>query len=337
MIGTFLARLASWPRNRYLEDGHNLDLAFITSQICVMSLPSVSWPERLYRNDLLSVKKLLDGKAHGRYRVFDFRAEGAGYDDVDFDHRVSHFPFVDHHPPPFKLLPKIVDALHDHLTSPAPPPPSGVGTSRDEGDGLALAVIHCKAGKGRSGLSTCSYLVTHEHWREDDARALFTAKRMRSGFGEGVSIPSQRRYLRYVERWARSGRLYQDQRVRIDKIEVVGLKSGCQLSLRHFQKDGAEIATLHDFSKRDEISTNKKETTVLTPREPLVMDSDVCVYLSQGTAFAHFWFNTYFEGQDDDDDDKTFTIAWEEVDGWKGTKWRGTQAYKSITVYWSVQ
>lgn len=321
MFESILGRFVSYPRKRYSQDGWDLDLAVITDNIIVMSLPSTSWPETLYRNNLSQVKAFLDANHASQYKVFDFRAEGAGYSDADWNNRVSHFPFVDHHPPSFRLLPRIVDAMHEHLSS----LPN------------ATVVVHCKAGKGRSGLSVCSYLVSYQHMAESDARALFTAKRMREGFGEGVSIPSQRRYLRYVETWARKNRTYKDQNVKIESIVVTNLRSGCRLAIRGFKNDGASIETLHDFTDRSEIARREtsggEEVFEMTPKQPVIIAADVGINLTKGNAFAHFWFNTFFEERDGT---KAFTIAWQEVDGWKGTKWRGTRAYDFITVHWSL-
>ncbi|CCG81970.1 Putative uncharacterized protein [Taphrina deformans PYCC 5710] len=318
---SLLARLASYPRKRYMEEGHDLDIAFITNSIWVMSLPSVSWPERLYRNNLHHVKVLLDRKAGTSYRVFDFRAEGAGYADSDFDGRVSHYPFVDHQPPPFALLPQIVEGIHRH-----------VGAA--EGN---VAVIHCKAGKGRSGLSACSYLITHAGFTEQGARSLFTQKRMRAGFGEGLSIPSQVRYLGYVQQWNEGGRRYVPRRVRIESVTVRGLRAGCRLSLREFKQQGTVIQTLHDFSATDWVTKEGGDTMVAAVAETksLEMDDDVCVYLSKGNAFAHFWFNATLEAAKMKEGQQSFSIVWEEVDGWKGTRWRGAKAYDSVSVQWT--
>lgn len=318
---SFLARLASYPRQRFVEDGHNLDIAFVTSQIWVMSHPAVTWPERLYRNDLHHVKRLLDERAGKRYRVFDFRAEGPGYADADFDGRVEHFPFVDHQPPPFALLPRIVAGMEAHLNS----------------EPGAVAVIHCKAGKGRSGLATCGYLLARGGMTESEARTLFTEKRMRVGFGEGLSIPSQRRYLRYLEQWHRAGEsTYRPQKVRIDSVVVRGLRNGCRLTLRRFEEGGARITTAHTFSDAETgQAEGDSSVTVLTAVGGLEVEDDVCVYLSRGNAFAHFWFNTVLETERRPGE-HSFEIEWEEVDGWKGTRWRGSKAYDSVKVHWTV-
>jgi hypothetical protein len=79
------------------------------------------------------------------------------------------------------------------------------------------------AGKGRSGTIAVSYLVTYENWPSGKALKHFTTQRMR--FGEGVSIPSQRRWVRYVELWARKlGNQYNQGTVEITKVQFWGMK-----------------------------------------------------------------------------------------------------------------
>ncbi len=69
-----LRRLVSCPRKR-CED---LDMAFVTDNIIVMSMPAHSFPETMYRNTLCNVRTFLDCYAKEGWRIFDFRAEGAG-------------------------------------------------------------------------------------------------------------------------------------------------------------------------------------------------------------------------------------------------------------------
>jgi len=70
-----------------------------------------------------------------------------------------------------------------------------------------------------------SYLITYENWHSGKALKHFTTQRMR--FGEGVSIPSQRRWVRYVELWARKlGNQYIQGTVEVTKIQFWGMKIG---------------------------------------------------------------------------------------------------------------
>ena len=64
-------------------------------------------------------------------------------------------------------------------------------------DSLNVAVIHCKAGKGRTGTMISCYLMYSGLCRgADEAMETFAKGRTRNG--RGVTIPSQKRYVRCV-------------------------------------------------------------------------------------------------------------------------------------------
>jgi phosphatidylinositol-3,4,5-trisphosphate 3-phosphatase/dual-specificity protein phosphatase PTEN len=75
----------------------------------------------------------------------------------------------------------------------------------ETGDG-GMAVIHCKAGKGRTGFLISCYLV-YSGMFEDATTALrfYAVKRTKNA--KGVTIPSQIRYTHYFDRWLRIQRL----------------------------------------------------------------------------------------------------------------------------------
>ncbi|PWW76423.1 phosphatases II [Tuber magnatum] len=301
-----------------------------------MSVPATEFPKNAYRNPLDQVVKFLDSK-HGRsWRIWEFRAEGTGYKDEDVFGRIFHAPFPDHHPPPFALVPAVLASMRNHL--------------KGEGRENAVAVIHCKAGKGRSGTMSCAYLIGEEGWSAEDALKHYTTVRMRPGFGEGVSIPSQRRWTRYIERWARElNKKYLERTIRIEEVHVHGLREGVRVAIQGFVDEGKEIKTYHTFTRKEQITlssneTNSSKNAILKPKHPVILPTnDINIDFerrntaaygwSMVTSIAHVWFNAYFEG---DEGSGLFEIEWEAMDGVKGTLRKGMRAFDRLKVAWSV-
>jgi len=159
---------------------------------------------------------------------------------------VYHYPFPDHHPPPFALIPNIMASMRNWL---------------HEKKGRVV-VVHCKAGKGRSGTASCSYLISEEGWPVHKALNRFTERRMRPNMGKGVSIPSQLRWIGYVDRWAKHGKLYVERQVEILEIHCWGLRDGVKIQIEGFVEDGKLIKNFHTFTRDErEIVRGEVKTT----------------------------------------------------------------------------
>ena len=104
-----------------------------------------------------------------------------------------------------------------------------------------------KAGKGRSGTIACSYMIAECGWEPAAAMMRFTERRMRAGFGQGISIPSQLRWIDYVDRWTKDGKLYVERSVEILEVHIWGLRAGVKVALEGFVDDGRGIKTFHVF------------------------------------------------------------------------------------------
>ncbi|KAJ2986826.1 hypothetical protein NUW58_g4846 [Xylaria curta] len=97
----------------------------------------------------------------------------------------------------------------------------------------------------------CSYLIAECGWTPEEAIARFTERRMRPNFGPGVSIPSQLRWLTYVDRWTKGGKKYVDRELEIVEIHAWGLRNGVKLSVEGFVDQGKKIKVFHTFSKNE--------------------------------------------------------------------------------------
>lgn len=221
--------------------------------VIATSGPSGTYPQRAYRNPLDSLVQFLDSKHGSNWCIWEFRAEGTGYPDSEVYDRIHHFPWPDHHPPPFALIPNIMGSMRNWLQR----------LEQKEGDepGERVAVVHCKAGKGRSGTVATGYLISQEGWKKEEALQRFTERRMRVGFGNGVSIPSQMRYVGYIDRWANEmGKEYVERPVEILEVHIWGLKDGVKVAVEGFANEGKKIKGIHLF--------HRSERTVVAEENP---------------------------------------------------------------------
>ncbi|KAH7084497.1 hypothetical protein FB567DRAFT_604400 [Paraphoma chrysanthemicola] len=244
IMASLLRQIVAGPRARHAEAG--LDLCYVTDNIIATSGPSGTYPQRAYRNPLDSLVKFLDSKHGDDWAIWEFRAEGTGYPDSEVYDRVYHYPFPDHHPPPFALIPNIMASMRNWLHA-------------KKG---RVVVVHCKAGKGRSGTASCSYLISEEGWPVHKALQRFTERRMRPNMGKGVSIPSQLRWIGYVDRWAKHGKLYVERQVEVLEVHCWGLRDGVKIQVEGFVEDGKLIKNFHTFTRDErEVVRGEVKTT----------------------------------------------------------------------------
>ncbi|KAJ5133229.1 Protein-tyrosine phosphatase catalytic [Penicillium atrosanguineum] len=251
-MSSILRQIVAGPRLQHPEAG--LDLCYVTNNVIATSGPSGTYPQRAYRNPLDSLVSFLDSKHGKNWCIWEFRAEGTGYPDEEVYDRIHHFPWPDHHPPPFALIPNIMGSMRNWLHR----------LDEKEGDepGERVAVVHCKAGKGRSGTVATGYLISQEGWKKEDALNRFTERRMRVGFGNGVSIPSQMRYVGYIDRWTNElGKEYVERPVEILEVHIWGLREGVKVAVQGFAEQGKKIKGIHLF--------HRSERTVVAEGSPV--------------------------------------------------------------------
>mmetsp|Transcript_1715 Transcript_1715/g.5997 ORF Transcript_1715/g.5997 Transcript_1715/m.5997 type:complete len:460 (-) Transcript_1715:6547-7926(-) len=171
----FLRKLVSGSRNRYIDDEFNLDLSYISPSIIAMSVPSTSAASFLWRNPLTDISRFLNSKHPNHYMIFNLSE--MEYQQAALGFCVQNFSFPDHHNPPLNLLFVVLRSLDSWLMS----------------DPKNVAVIHCKAGKSRTGLVIAAYLL----WKGEFSSVSTVLEYFLLRRGEGISSPSQLRYLEY--------------------------------------------------------------------------------------------------------------------------------------------
>ncbi|KAM1009743.1 hypothetical protein ACFX13_046011 [Malus domestica] len=172
----YIRNLVSKQRRRMLVAGYDLDMTYITDRILAMSFPSERM-RAMYRNPLWQVKSVLDMRHQDHYKIYNLCIEES-YDPSHFHGRVERFPFDDNHVPHLEMIKLFCENVDSWLSQ----------------DPKNIAVIHCMAGKGRTGLMVCAYLV-YCGMPAEEALLLYAQRRTINN--EGVSIPSQRRYVGY--------------------------------------------------------------------------------------------------------------------------------------------
>ncbi|CAI7672433.1 unnamed protein product [Penicillium pancosmium] len=243
---SILRQIVAGPRQQHPEAG--LDLCYVTDNVIATSGPSGNYPQRAYRNPLDALVNFLDSKHGVNWCIWEFRAEGTGYPDSEVYGRIHHFPWPDHHPPPFALIPNIMGSMRNWLNNLDDTDKKG----GEEGSSKRVAVVHCKAGKGRSGTVATAYLISQEGWKKEDALQRFTDRRMRVGFGNGVSIPSQLRYVDYIDRWANKlDKQYVERPVEILEVHIWGLRDGVKVAVQGYEDEGKKIKCCHLFHRSE--------------------------------------------------------------------------------------
>ena len=180
---SFLKHLVSKKKRRYQDSEFDLDMAYITDRVIAMGYPSVGL-EAIYRNDVNDVIAFFEKKHKGNVKIYNLCLEKDRiYEKKLFlRSKVALFPSLDHNPCSVKLLLEFCVDICLFLI-----------LNLD-----SVAAVHCKAGKGRTGVMICCYLVFSGLCKNtDDAINYYGV--MRTTNMKGVTIPSQKRYIKYFE------------------------------------------------------------------------------------------------------------------------------------------
>ena len=179
----FFKRLVSKQKRRFQDPDFDLDMSYITEKVIAMGFPSTG-VEKMYRNSLSDIIKFFHMRHNDQVKVYNLCLEKDRiYNKNVFpNNKVGLFPATDHNPSPIKLILEFCIDICLYLIN----NPDGV------------AAVHCKAGKGRTGVMICSYLVFSGLCQSSEKAFRYYA-RVRTKNNTGVTIASQKRYIKYFE------------------------------------------------------------------------------------------------------------------------------------------
>jgi hypothetical protein len=222
-------RLVSKKKRRLQTEYFDLDMAYITERVIGMGFPATG-AETLYRNSLEDLKLFLD-RFHEEYKVYNLCIEkGRIYKkDIWGEKKVGLFPFNDHAPCPIKLILDFCVDICLYLAA----NPKGV------------AAIHCKAGKGRTGVMIVSYLIFSGLCQTTE-EALSHYASQRTLNNKGVTIPSQIRYIKYFESYLYAN--YEKPFIKlIPKMIKYDLNKGYKNMILNYNTDISYFTTANFF------------------------------------------------------------------------------------------
>ncbi|XP_048510883.1 phosphatidylinositol 3,4,5-trisphosphate 3-phosphatase and dual-specificity protein phosphatase PTEN isoform X2 [Athalia rosae] len=271
--------LVSKRRKRFTKDGFDLDLTYIKDNLIAMGFPAEKL-EGVYRNHIDDVVKFLESKHKDHYKIYNLCSERS-YDGKKFKLRVATYAFDDHNPPMLSQIRPFCDDVHSWLSQ----------------DRENVAVVHCKAGKGRTGVMVCCYLL-HSKQFSTATEALNFYGTKRTHDRKGVTIPSQRRYVGYYASLIQEELIYEPvnlilQQIRLDPVPIFNGGQGYLSFVISASNEKIFISDVYEVRKG-------MHSICIPFKHSISLCGDIRIDFFQRPKMKrkekmfHFWFNTFF-------------------------------------------
>ncbi|CDW89841.1 phosphatidylinositol--trisphosphate 3-phosphatase and dual-specificity protein phosphatase pten [Stylonychia lemnae] len=279
-----IKRMVSRKKRRYVQDD-------VTPRVIAMGYPGERL-EQFYRNSMKDVQEFFKKKHSGYYKIYNLCQERS-YNDKSFEKVSQRFRFEDHNPPPFDMILKFCQDIEEFMKE----------------DERNVAAIHCKAGKGRTGVMICCYLIYSREFKAAHDALVFYGK-IRTSNGKGVTIPSQIRYVYYFENFLQLRRqLYPQKNLIQMPRQVLKIYKIRMITTPQFQNGGIEPTfkvkykdtVIYDYKQEGKskfISSLSYYDFRISKANLLVYDDVKVEFFNKNKLslkkIFHFWFHTAF-------------------------------------------
>jgi phosphatidylinositol-3,4,5-trisphosphate 3-phosphatase/dual-specificity protein phosphatase PTEN len=289
-VAGIIRKAVSKKKIRYRENGFDLDLTYITDRVIAMGYPSDDF-EGLYRNPYSEVFRFFETLHKDRYRIYNLCSERK-YDASLFHRRVGFYPMDDHNVPSIELMIEFCKDMEEWLKA----------------DPKNVCAIHCKAGKGRTGLMVSIYLIYSGICQTgEEALDYFGAKR--TSDNQGVTIPSQKRFAKYFENYmnlfkARGKELPLNapvilvQKILFSQVPSVDVSHGSRPYLQIMNLSGDKVFDTREEGRPSYYRQNHDKNVELTLKNCFISGSCKFYIYSEDQVMdheiMHFWLSTRF-------------------------------------------
>jgi phosphatidylinositol-3,4,5-trisphosphate 3-phosphatase/dual-specificity protein phosphatase PTEN len=189
-----------------------LDIAYITDRVMVCSFP-FELPLFFSRNNATELIKFLEATHKDHYKVYNLCAERK-YDHWKFKGRVTEFSVNINEAPPLYTIYSFIKDVNQWL----------------DAHPMNVACVHCDNGRDRTGMLVSAWLLQTRRCLTASHAITFFAS-VRGGISPCVTIPSQRRYVEYVERVLTEKmpaiKLVVLEKITIYTVPMFNLRGGC--------------------------------------------------------------------------------------------------------------
>lgn len=170
-----------------VDTGRKMAITYVTERLIGLAFPYSSKSKAMTVEKQAEHLAAILHKAHqNHFMLWNLSEEQ--YDCALFGHQVQEHKFPGYPAPPLGMLFKICTAIEEWLTS----------------EKENVAVIHCSTGKGRTATALACFLAWSGfgggRYASPMATLEYVCKKKRGGDVERITIPSQRRYVRYFSR-----------------------------------------------------------------------------------------------------------------------------------------